>query len=291
MDNNRTPQFTVSKGEAGLSLVELLVGIAIGLMVVLAATGTLVLNRTSSNTISDTAAITAQASNALRQMAYLLRQTGAMESTATPDTAALPAAQQTFDLATFGAAPPGAAFAHPVTGTITGIITGRNNLTASGLTYDELTFVFSSRGAAVSRDCLGNQAAAMNADLPNRFFLQADNPGAAVSETNRPNLMCQGLSANPAQPVARNVEDLQIQYLVDQGATQQWRNAAQVQAAGAWNQVTALELCLLLRGEVNHGASLTGNYTNCNGVVTAHDRFWRVAMRQTVQLRNRYNNL
>jgi Tfp pilus assembly protein PilW len=76
MNNNRTPQFTASKGEAGLSLVELLVGIAIGLMVVLAATGTLVLNRSSSNTISDTAAITAQASNALRQMAYLLRQTG-----------------------------------------------------------------------------------------------------------------------------------------------------------------------------------------------------------------------
>jgi type IV pilus assembly protein PilW len=201
MNNNRTPQFTASKGEAGLSLVELLVGIAIGLMVVLAATGTLVLNRSSSNTIfrhsrDHRTGIQCLETNGLPVASIR----GAMESTATPDTAALPAAQQTFDLATLVQRRLEPLSHTPVTGTITGIITGRNNLTASGLTYDELTFVFSSRGAAVSRDCLGNQAAAMNADLPNRFFLQADNPGAAVSETNRPNLMCQGLSANPAQP-------------------------------------------------------------------------------------------
>lgn len=180
---------------------------------------------------------------------------------------------------------------HPITATATGILNGRNNLTANALTFDEFTFVFASKGAAVSRDCLGNQVAAINGDLPNRFFLQAENTAANVSDTNRPNLMCQGLAANPAQPVARNVEDMQIQYLVDQGGTQFWRNAAQVQAAGAWNQVIALEICLLVRGDINHGAVLTGNYTNCNGVLTAHDRFWRVAMRQTVQLRNRFNNL
>lgn len=280
----------VLTGQHGVSLVELLVGIAIGLMVILAATGTLVLNRNSSNTISDMAAVTAQGSNALRQMAYTLRQSGAMESTATPDTASLANEQQNFDLATFGSAPPGSSFTHPVTGATVGILNGRNNLSASGMVYDELTFVFGSRGANISRDCLGNQVAAVNADLPNRFFLQTDAPGA-MSDINRPNLMCQGLAANPAQPVARNVEDLQIQYLVDQGATQQWRDAAQVQAAGAWNQVIAVELCLLIRGDINHGAVLTGTYTNCNGAVTAHDRFWRVVMRQTVQLRNRYNNL
>jgi len=273
-----------------VSLVELLVGIAIGLMVVLAATGTLVLNRNSANTISDMAAVTAQGSNALRQMAYTLRQSGAVESTATPDTASLSNSEQSFDLASFGSLPPGAGFVHPVTGNTMGIINGRNNLSANGMVYDELTFIFGSKGQDVSRDCLGNQVAAVNADLPNRFFLQTEGAGA-ISDTNRPNLMCQGLAANPAQPVARNVEDLQLQYLVDQGATQQWRDAAQVQTADAWNQVIAVELCVLIRGEINHGAILTGTYTNCNGVVTAHDRFWRVAMRQTVQLRNRYNNL
>lgn len=287
------PRWRQVTRQSGASLVELLVGITIGLLVVLAATGTLVLNRTSSNTISDTANVTAQASNAMRQMVYNLRQTGATESTPSPDTAALPAVQQVIDLVAPGTPLPGSGFMHPVTATATGILTGRNNLTASGMTYDELTYVFASKGAAITRDCLGNQVAAINGDLPNRFFLQADNPAANVSDTNRPNLMCQGLTANVAQPVARNVEDLQIQYLVDQVAsqTQQWRNAAQVEAAGAWTQVIAVELCLLVRGDINHGAVLTGNYTNCNGVVTAHDRFWRVALRQTVQLRNRYNNL
>lgn len=284
------PHRRLATRQSGVSLVELLVGVTIGLLVVLAATGTLVLNRTSSNTISDTANVTAQASNALRQMVYTLRQTGATESTPSPDTAALTPVQQVIDLVAPGTPLPGSGFMHPVTATATGILTGRNNLTASGMTFDELTYVFASRGAAISRDCLGNQVAAINGDLPNRFFLQADNPAANISDTNRPNLMCQGLTANVAQPVARNVEDLQIRYLVDQGATQQWRNAAQV-AAGAWNQVIAVELCLLVRGDVNHGAVLTGNYTNCNDVVTAHDRFWRVALRQTVQLRNRYNNL
>lgn len=293
------PRWRQVTRQSGASLVEFLIGITIGLLVVLAATGTLVLNRTSSNTISDTANVTAQASNAMRQMVYTLRQTGATESTPSPDTASLLAVQQYVDLVAPGTPVPGAGVMHPVTNTAIGILSGRDNLTANALTYDEFTYVFASKGTAISRDCLGNQVAAINGDLPNRFFLQAENPGN-VSDTNRPSLMCQGrrdptdpLVFGTPQPVARNVEDLQIRYLVDQVATQtqQWRNAAQVEAAGAWNQVVAVEICLLVRGDVNHGAVLTGNYTNCNDVVTAHDRFWRVALRQTVQLRNRYNNL
>lgn len=251
------------RSQRGVTLIELMVGLTIGLLVVLAATGTIVLNRTSANTVSDTAAVTSQANNVMRQIAYLVRQAGAFELQPTDTGAA--AASQVFNLADPASTAPVA-------------VTGVNGTSGAS---DEVTFGFANRGAAVTRDCLGNLTNTIHAQVPNRFFVNAGN------------LNCQGLAGNAAQSMAQNVEDFQVLYLTEVGAGLQWLDAAQVIALGAttWNRVVAVDLCLQIRGEVNHGSLLVGNYVNCANTQTAHSNFFRVVLRQTVQLRNRMNNL
>lgn len=247
--------------QRGISLIELMVGITIGMLVVLAATGTIVLNRVAGNTVSDTATVTSQASNTMRQLVFALRQAGAFELQATQPSAT--ASEQAFNLADPNSPLPA-------------IISGING---SSTAPDEVTVNFTNRAAAVTRDCLGNQTANVNDNIPNRFYV------------NAANLMCQGLAGNPAQSMAQNIEDLQVLYLTESGAGWQWLNATQVAAAASWNRVVAAQICLQVRGDINHGSALVGNYTNCANAQTAHDRFYRLVVRQTVQLRNRMNNI
>ena len=72
---------------AGISLIELLIGITIGLLVVLAALGTLIVSRGAATAISEAAELQQQASFALRGLGLQLRQTGSLELTPVTDTA------------------------------------------------------------------------------------------------------------------------------------------------------------------------------------------------------------
>lgn len=256
----RSSNFLPPTQQRGVSLIELMVGITIGMLVVLAATGTIVLNRVSSTTISDTASVAQQASLVMRQIGFAVRQAGAFEPVPADPTAA--PASQVFHLAALGTPAPN-------------VLSGIDGPSGAA---DEFTAWFTNRGNAVTRDCLGN-AAAVGANIPNRFFLVGTD------------LRCEGVAGNPPQPIARNVEDFQVRYLTQAGAGWIWQTATQVAAAGAWNNVVALEVCVQLRGDVNHGAALVGNYTNCAGVITPQSNFYRVALRQVFQLRNRMNNL
>lgn len=257
--------------QRGISLIELLVGITIGMLVVLAATGTIVLNRVAGNTVSDTAAVTSQASNAMRQMAFILRQAGAIELE--PTSTAAPAAEQVFNLGSMNRAFLATAAAPGVSQEL---ILGTNG-SGTGVNSDTLTVRYANRDSTVTRDCLGATTAGLNLPITNVFNI-------ALS-SGKPNLTCQG------EPMAQNIEDLQVLYLTESGAGWQWMNATQVAAAASWNRVVAAQICLQVRGDINHGTALVGNYTNCANTQTAHDRFYRLVVRQTVQLRNRMNNL
>ena len=249
--------------QRGITLIELMVGITIGLLVVLAATGTLVLNRTSGNTISDTAALTNQANQAMRQITDALRQAGAFEIVpyAPGGTTVLNEIQ--FNLG------------DPTSATAPSVLTGQNDTGSATIKPDTVTVFYQNRAAAVTRDCLGNSVTGLGTQIQSTYSVASGN------------LQCLGVNAG-AQPVAANVEDLQLQYLEVTGANSQWRTAA---AVANWNAVVAVNVCLQVRGDVNHGGLLTGNYVNCAGTSTAHSNNLRLVLRQTVQLRNRFNNL
>jgi type IV pilus assembly protein PilW len=275
----------------GLSLIELLVGIAIGLLVVLAALGTIVLNRTTGNTISDGAALTGQANNALRQIASAMRQAGALEPTL-DDRSPAPVATEMhnalFVLAqTNDAQPttircregPGTCSINPET-----LIVSYLNRNPPGATTS----------SAVTRDCQGAGVITPSEQI-NNFFTLAGGELQCRSTTGRgldaaATTGVNDLSAN--QPILNNVEVFLVRYLVDQGNnTLLWQRANAIQTAGTWNQVVAAEICLRVRGEVNHGTLMTGTYIDCDGTTQNHSQFLRLVVRQTVQLRNRGNNL
>lgn len=287
----RCPRFALNQG---VSLVELLVGVAIGLLVVLAGLGTIVLNRTSSNTISDTAVLTSQASNALRQVSFVLRQAGALEPSTVPHPDPAEARVQHVLTQINDVQPttvrcreePGACTTNPET-----LIVSYLNRNPPGVTT----------ASEITRDCQGN--AVVIPGVPNQgvqinnFFTLAGGElrcrstwGRDIDTAATRAIPTRSISGN--QPILSNVEAFQVRYLVDQlNNTTLWQRAPAIQAAGTWNQVVAVEICLQVRGEVNHGTLMTGTYTDCADATQNHSQFLRVVMRQTVQLRNRGNNL
>jgi type IV pilus assembly protein PilW len=287
----RRPRLALNQG---VSLVELLVGVAIGLLVVLAGMGTIVLNRTSSNTISDTAALTSQASNALRQISFVLRQAGALEPSTVPHPTV--AGQVQHILAQNSEVQPTTIRCREETGACTTnpetlIISYLNRNPPGATTASEIT-----------RDCQGNGVVIPG--VPNQgvqinnFFTLAGGELSCRSTWGR-DIDTVATRAIPArsisisQPILSNVEAFQVRYLVDDppNNTTRWQRAPAIQTAGTWNQVVAVEICLQVRGEVNHGNLMTGTYTDCADAIQNHSQFLRMVMRQTVQLRNRGNNL
>lgn len=278
----------------GVSLVELLVGVAIGLLVVLAGMGTIVLNRTSSNTISDTAALTSQASNALRQVSFVLRQAGALEPSTVPHPTV--AGQVQHILAQNIDVQPTTIRCREEAGTCT---TNPETLIISYLNRNPPGVTTASE---ITRDCQGN-GVVIPGGVPNQgvqinnFFTLAGGElscrstwGRDIDTVATRTIAARSISVN--QPILSSVEAFQLRYLVDQGNnTTRWQRAPAIQTAGTWNQVVAVEICLQVRGEVNHGTLMTGKYFDCDGNEQDHSQFLRVVVRQTVQLRNRGNNL
>lgn len=298
--------------QTGISLVELLVGITVGLLVVLSGVGTLVLTKTTTGQVADSALLAQQGNNLLRQMAFFVRQTGAIE--ALPVDVSAGAAQQTFGLG------------NPSSNSLPLAIYGVEG--ASGA-QDEITVWTQYRFRVnagnvvedVLRDCAGNTSqsatTASGAKLPatiaalgtygqpqmgTRFFWRAAN------STRPKQLVCDTLWALPGaqtsatysqrQPIADNVEDFQVRYLLQTNlggaATGQWVDASRFNNSSShadWANVVAVELCLEIRGDIDHGAAVSGNFINCRGVNTSQASYQRTVLRQTIQLRNRMNNL
>src|ERR1700712_292745 len=76
-----SPDFSFASGrrhQGGVSLVELLVGLTLGLMVVAAAIGTLIVSRTASGAVGDLSQLQQQGSYALRVIAVQMRQAGSI---------------------------------------------------------------------------------------------------------------------------------------------------------------------------------------------------------------------
>lgn len=259
--------FTVRNGstsQRGATLIELMVGLVIGLLVVLAATSTLIINRTSGNTISDSAALSMQANQAMRQISFALKQAGAFEVVPFTPSGSTTPNEVTFILGDLDKPAPR-------------VLSGSNDVGSGAIKPDALTVYFTNRDTTVTRDCLGNSVSGLNAEISNAYTVASGD------------LRCNG--NNPAQALANNVEDMQLLYLVMNGSSSQWFKANEVEAASAWNRVVAVDVCIQVRGDVNHGTLLADTFINCNNVETSNDKYMRLVMRQTVQLRNRFNNL
>ena len=168
---------------------------------------------------------------------------------------------------------------------------------------DLLTTVPHSTG--VPSDCLGNQLAAT---APNFFITRNRYHIQASASSGRNELLCSSpAAAGSTQPLIENVEDMQLWYGVATAAApntvaryvQAGRDASTpdtVNAVGAteWNNVNSVRICLLMRSAdpvlTSEDTAATPNYLDCNSASVPYppgDYFLRRAYFTTAMVRTK----
>ncbi len=271
--------------QRGVSLIELMVGIAIGLLVVAVAMGALMVSRSISGTVSDASSIQQQAAATLRIIGMQLRQAGSMRlnldpgTTAAAETYLVPVAFETALSA--GTAEPMDSF-DPKTHTLSGA-DSPVSLTTGYRRYTEPVFIATTEQALV-RNCVGGPADnSTHARLNNVFTLNGNE------------LRCAGNGATP-QPIAQNVANFQVRYVVQDSTTTPGAPTLRTLTASAvtsWGQVQAVEVCLVFYGVEPIDLPTGSNYTDCDGTTVdmstltgVRARRMHVAFRNVFQLRS-----
>jgi type IV pilus assembly protein PilW len=243
----------------GLTLTELMIGLAAGLIVTLVGTSTFLLARQGFGTNVDQSTNLDAGRLGLDLLARNVRMAGAPPfdpATFTADTAfGLPSGAVALEGEEGGDAP--------------------DKVTVrywSNLPYDAARMV----GA----DCLG-QAVGVGV-VVNAF---------SVSKTD--GLLCKGNgsgASDEALPVAAQVVDLQLRYGVaptpEAGSATRFVNADTVTTDGAWNRVRSVDLCIEVVAPEKRGGSGATPGLNCRGAAFPSDNQLRRVYRTTVNVRN-----
>lgn len=252
-----SPDFSSAHGrrhQGGVSLVELLVGLTLGLLVVAAAIGTLIASRSASGTVGDLTQLQQQGSYALRVIGVQMRQAGSI----TPiknSTSALYSFNDTF--IGFG-------------GT-SRVVTGSDGAGTSADTVSVSNEPLDGNPDTRPRDCLGEKANGVRID--STFWVDDDTH----------ELKCKSGAKN--QALIGNVVDFQVWYRIRSAGSNTQRMAAkQVDAAGIWSSVKSIEICLDLRGD-EAGQPDIGIYTNCQGVESPRNGRLHNVLRNVFDLR------
>lgn len=260
--------------QRGASLIELMVGMTVGMFVVLAAVGAMLTTRQGSASTSDSYRVQQAGLTAMRLIGANIRQAGSAELVQTGG------ANTGVEFGALGQRAAGAANDQLVSGTEGG-----------GANPDTLTVSYQHRivggvDAGVTRDCLGNSPGNAAVRIDNLF---------AVTQVE---LRCTG-SVNPAAPQALvgdntrptgdvAVEDFQVWYWVEPVlvlGSQQRVTAGGVAALGGWGQVRAVEVCLQLQGtRADYPAG--GQFTNCQGAQVNLDGRLHQTFSGTYMIRN-----
>ncbi len=244
--------------QCGASLIELLTGIVVGLLVTLAALGTLLFMQLSSATKDDAFRLQERADVALRAIGGQLRQAGAIELQQTVAGNAV-----TFSRAFDGFGGSG----HAVEGD-----------RGTGTQGDTLRV--SHQDNATARDCLGNQPDAAQAGIriDSRFFVASGE------------LRCAGANSKAgAQAVVDHVEDFRVSYGVREAGASgtQYRVVNADQVGMQWGDVQAVLVCLQVSGErrAETQSPAAGDF-GCSGQRIPMDGTTRHVVRATFSLRN-----
>lgn len=257
--------------ERGVTLVELLVGMAIGLLVIAIAGGALMASRGISGTVSDAADIQQQAAYAIRVIGGQVRQAGSLYLN--PDPANTEIKDSVFNQTEFETDtrnnPDGNDFKQDE------VLDGSDtSISVSSRRYKEAVYI-SDDSISMSRNCIG---------YPNDD--SADRKLESIFTFENNELKCSGNSGS--QPIIRNVRDFQVRYLVQSGGASGNPGVYYVGAGDVnrWEDVQGVEVCLVLYG--NERIDPAGKtYTGCNNEEQTYtDNVMHLLFRNVFQLRS-----
>jgi type IV pilus assembly protein PilW len=269
-------------------LLELMVGVAIGLLVIAVAMAALMVSRSVSGTVSDASAIQQQAAYAMRVIGLQIRQSGSLylnldPLTLTPSAALAPTTGVAFETSS----PTGSSrdfdpSIHTIAGTATPV-----TLTLGYRRYKDPVYTDAAAQSLV-RNCVGGPD---NASGDQRID--------SVFQLNTNQLQCSGNGA-AAQTLVQNVADFQVRYLSQDNTNPGSPVVQYVPSANVgswlmrdWSKVQAVEVCLVLYGNEPIDLPAGSTYTGCDGTAVdmttlsgARARRMHIAYRNVFQLRS-----
>ena len=227
---------TVRRRQHGISLLELMVGMAIGLLVIAVAMVGLMASRSLSGTVSDASLLQQQASFIFRVIGQQVRPAGSLylnlqqpDASSSKNVATTPVVFETTAAAVSG----GNSYT-PKTDTLSGTDT---QLTVGYRRFKEAVFT-QTTVQTLARNCLGGPA-----------VTATDQRFVNVFARNGSDLRCTGNATT--QPIAGNVANFQLRYLQASGQNTGSPKVQYVDADTAqadWSRITGVEVCLVLYG-------------------------------------------
>lgn len=236
-------------------LIDLLVGLSIGALVLGAAIAAMLVAREAASTVSETSLLQQQTSYALRALGQQIRPAGSLEVQAS---ASAPGRVQ------FAAVVPGADPGMPV-------VQGKDGAKGASDSLRVMRAAASLIGSQ-QEDCLGQK-------VPPGQRIEA---GFEVD--TKESLRCR--SGGQVQPLVSGVTAFRLRYRVLQDGQVRDLRASEVDAAGLWPAVIAVEACLDLHGEERSSAHDT-RYTDCAGQRVGNDGRLHLVTRKLFALRTR----
>lgn len=277
--------------QKGVTLMELMIGLAIGLLITAVALGALMISRTISGSVSDVSALQQQASYTHRVISQQLRQTSSVYLNPDPANNASNdvLSAVAFEIATTNATPVNS-FNYQTT-----LVGDSTSFTTVSRRHRDQVF-FGDGGTSsvkatdfLTRNCIGSPANTNTSDRIESIFTFADG-----------NLRCGGNGSNN-QPITQNIAQFQVNYLLQSviagtGSSIQYRagSAMPNDASNAlWRDVQGVQICFVLYGTEVVQMPAGSSYIDCDGTsidMTALDspRRNRIHMlfRNTFQLRS-----
>lgn len=238
----------------GATLVELLVGITIGLLTIAVAMGALMVSRGVSGTITDSSQLQQQAAYAFRVFGQQFRQAGSIRL----NLAANKKEGEAIDPVDVVAFSPNMDII-PIQGK-SNPASGEYMISVAHQNYAEPSFT-SASDISLFRDCLGEKKDPI-LGVPSTLLI----PSQFVLDTTTAELMCAGTNNIP-QAIIRNVADFQVRYLIQTEALIGAPKIRSVDAAGVgadWTRVFGIDVCLVLYGDEAIDIPAGSSYKGCD---------------------------
>lgn len=245
--------------------MELMVGLAIGLLVVAVAMGALIASRGISGTVSDASNIQQQAAFALRVIGQQLRQAGSLYLNPDPIGGAASDALSpvVFEIS---ATAQGSGNSFNQNDTLSG---NASTFTTGFRRYPDTVFMAANATASsagtdyLARNCVG---APGNGSTDQRI------ESIFTLDTAKQELKCAG-NGTAAQAIARKVAQFDVNYLeqtveAGTGTTMKYTKGSDMPASDAtdrWRRVQGVQVCMVLYGSETIDMPAGSSYTDCEG--------------------------
>jgi type IV pilus assembly protein PilW len=242
---NRRLQPARRRRQGGVTLIDFIIGLVIGMLVVLAAIGTLIMMRGSARTMSDSASLEQQAALVMKQIGQQISQAGAINTCngALCTTASGATAANAGILFDTGFQGQGAG------GNLNGISGSTSTTKDVAGNYPSILNVSyaAPTDGSLQYNCIGNNPVtytpSSTAEVVSKFSLNSQ-PSSSTSKNN--NLVCgTGVAGSTSQPIASHVIDMQATYLVVTNSIQ-YLSAEKV---ADWSTVKGVQICLEMQGD------------------------------------------